>query len=156
MSHQGWGPAAPIFRVGDLRRSLDYYVQRLGFRVDWNEAGIASVSRDRCCIFLCEGEQGCQPTWAWLGGDDIDAEHATLAARGAIIRHPPTNYSWAYEMQVADPDGNVLRIGGEPKDGPSGPFLDAAGVSWQRNADGSYTASRRERRSMHRPEPGTA
>jgi hypothetical protein len=28
---------------------------------------------------------------------------------------PPTNFPWALEMQVKDPDGNVLRIGSEPK-----------------------------------------
>jgi hypothetical protein len=28
---------------------------------------------------------------------------------------PPTNFPWALEMQVEDPDGNVLRIGSEPK-----------------------------------------
>jgi hypothetical protein len=28
----------------------------------------------------------------------------------------PTNYSWAYEMVVADPDGHALRIGSDPKD----------------------------------------
>ncbi len=35
--------------------------------------------------------------------------------RGVGIRLPPTNYSWALEMQVEDPDGNVLRLGSEPK-----------------------------------------
>jgi hypothetical protein len=27
----------------------------------------------------------------------------------------PTNYSWAVEMQIEDPDGNVLRLGSEPR-----------------------------------------
>ena len=31
----------------------------LGFKIDWEAAGIiASVSRGRCGIFLCEGDQG--------------------------------------------------------------------------------------------------
>ena len=34
-------------------------------------------------------------------------------------------------MQVEDLDGNVLRIGSDPKEGvPYGEFLDAAGVRW--------------------------
>jgi hypothetical protein len=33
----------------------------------------------------------------------------------AHIEKPPTNYSWAYEMVVADPDGHALRIGSDPK-----------------------------------------
>jgi len=28
---------------------------------------------------------------------------------------PPQNYSWAYEFRVEDPDGNVLRVGSEPR-----------------------------------------
>jgi hypothetical protein len=28
---------------------------------------------------------------------------------------PPTNFPWALEMHVEDPDGNVLRLGSEPK-----------------------------------------
>ena len=44
------------------------------------------------------------------------------------MRHAPTNYWWACEMQIEDIDGNVLRIGAEPKDGvPMGEWLDASG-----------------------------
>ena len=28
---------------------------------------------------------------------------------------PPTTFPWALEMQIEDPDGNVLRIGSDPK-----------------------------------------
>jgi len=38
-------------------------------------------------------------------------------ARGVEIRLPPTNYPWALEMQIQDPDGNVLRLGSEPRGG---------------------------------------
>jgi hypothetical protein len=32
-----------------------------------------------------------------------------------VIRLKPTNFAWAYEMQVEDPDGRVLRFGSDPK-----------------------------------------
>jgi catechol 2,3-dioxygenase-like lactoylglutathione lyase family enzyme len=137
MSHQGWGPAAPILRVRDLDASLAYYVDVLGFRLNWNAGGIASVTRDRCCVFLCEGDQTAATTWVWLGCDDVDATHQELRAKGAIVRHPPTNYFWAFEMQIADPDGNVLRIGSDPKEGePEGEFLDANGRRWGKDSSG--------------------
>jgi len=42
---------APIFRVGNLKASVDYNVSVLGFKVDWEDPGIiASVSRDRCGV----------------------------------------------------------------------------------------------------------
>jgi len=38
------------------------------------------------------------------------------------IRQAPTNYSWAMEMHVEDPDGHVLRFGTDPN--PNESFLD--------------------------------
>jgi hypothetical protein len=104
----------------------------LGFTIDWHYEGIiASVNRDQCCIFLSEGDQGHPGAWTWIGVPDAAALHDELRARGATIRHPPTSYPWAYEMQVADLDGNVLRLGSEARhDQPPGPWLDMYGRSW--------------------------
>lgn len=130
MAHDlGW--AIPIFRVRDVPKSLAYYTDVLGFARDWGDDGLVSVSRDRCSVFLTRWDQGQSGTWAWLSANEIDTLHDELRARGARIRHPPTNFPWAYEMQVEDLDGNVLRIGGEPKQGvPWGRFYDARGVLW--------------------------
>ena len=125
------GGATPIFRVASLRSSIGYYVNALGFKVNWDAGGFASVSRDRCCLFLCEGDQGHTGTWTWIGVNDTESLAAEFRQSGATIRHPPTNYPWAYEMQVEDPDGNVLRFGSDPKkDEPFGPFLDMHGRLW--------------------------
>ena len=74
-----------------------------------------SVSRDRKSIMLCEGEQGQSGTWLWIGVDDADQFFAEFSAKGARIRSPPQNFSWAYEFTVEDPDRHVLRFGSEPK-----------------------------------------
>jgi hypothetical protein len=125
------GPAAPILKVASVTASLAHYIEVLGFRQDWRADGMASVSRDRCTLFLCEWNQGQRGTWTWIGVGDAAALHDTLAARGARIRHPPTNFPWALEMQVEDLDGNVLRLGSEPLAGVAyGSFLDAAGALW--------------------------
>jgi uncharacterized glyoxalase superfamily protein PhnB len=68
---------------------------------------------------LCEGEQGVPGVWLWIGVDDADAFFAEFSAKGAQIRSPPQNFSWAYEFEVEDPDGHVLRVGSEPKPGPA-------------------------------------
>jgi catechol 2,3-dioxygenase-like lactoylglutathione lyase family enzyme len=136
-----FGGAAPIFRVANLSASLEYYVTVLGFIIDWEEsAGIASVSRDRCCLFLCEGDQGNPGSWAWIGVGDVAVLFEQLRAKGARIRHPPTNYPWAYEMQVEDLDGNVLRLGSDPlKDRPFGEWLDMRGHAWVMAPGGGWT-----------------
>ena len=128
-----FGPATPILRVLNLAASIDYYVNRLGFQIDFQGPGdFASVSRDRCVLFLSVGDQGHTGTWAWIGVSDVELLHQEFTARGALIRQGPTNFSWAREIQVTDPDGNILRFGSDPIPGqPCGPWLDMHGVSWQ-------------------------
>jgi predicted enzyme related to lactoylglutathione lyase len=129
----------PILRVRDLQASVDYYVKVLGFTINFFE-GIASVSRDRCGIFLVEGDQGNPGTWLWIGVEDVDALFAEYRGTGAKIRQPPTNFDWACEMQVEDLDGNVLRMGSEPKpDQPIGPWRDMHGKYWKRSSDDRWT-----------------
>jgi catechol 2,3-dioxygenase-like lactoylglutathione lyase family enzyme len=130
----------PIFRVRSVAASIDYYVRMLGFKLDWGDGGFASVSRGRFHLFLCEGDQGNPESWAWIGVRDADALCNEYRASGAKIRHPPTNYSWAYEMQVEDLDGNVLRLGSEPKEGqPFGEWLDMRGNAWVASPEGGWT-----------------
>ncbi len=129
----------PILRVADLAVSLDYYVRVLGFQVRWEAPGFVCVARDRCSLFLCEGDQGHPGSWVWIGVEDAAALFAEYLASGAVIRHPPTNYDWAYEMQIADPDGNVLRMGSDSRDNePLGEFLDMKGNRWSPQLDGKW------------------
>jgi len=123
----------PVLRVRSLAASLRHYVRVLGFRKDWGgaEKGFASVSRGDCHLFLSQGDQGHVGSWVWVGVSDAAALHEEYRRRGAKIRHPPTNYFWAYEMQVEDLDGNVLRMGSEPlPDESDGEWLDMEGRRW--------------------------
>jgi heme-degrading monooxygenase HmoA/catechol 2,3-dioxygenase-like lactoylglutathione lyase family enzyme len=111
----------PILRVRHLRESLRYYVDVLGFRPEWGtEEGseMASVIRDGRSIMLCQGAQGQPGTWVWIGVEDIRPLYTRLTSTGAKIRQGPVSRPWAYEMQVEDPDGHVLRFGSEPLPGP--------------------------------------
>ena len=137
----GFEGVTPVLRVQSVTTSIDYYAQKLGFKVDWQAPYFASVSRDRCHIFLSEGDQGNFGGWVWIGVEDAAALFDEYRASGAKIRHPPTNYDWAYEMQVEDLDGNVLRMGSEPKEGePIGEWLDMQGRRWK-SEDGKWVRS---------------
>src|SRR5271154_1138431 len=105
----------PILRVNSVAASIRYYVDVLGFKVDWSDSVMASVSRNGRAIMLCQGEQGQPGTWIWIGVEDIEPLFAEYTAKGVKFREPPTNYPWAYEMKIEDPDGHVLRFGSEPK-----------------------------------------
>ena len=109
---------APILNVNDMDRSLSFYVEILGFKnADWGDDTFTSINRDNSSLYLCKGGQGCTSTWVWIGFDgDIFSLHESLRSKGVTIKLPPTNFSCAYEMQVEDPDGHVLRFGTDPND----------------------------------------
>lgn len=106
----------PILRVENMESSLRFYVGVLGFKnAPWGNDDFTSVNRDRAGIYLCRGGQGRGGAWVWLGVEDVEVIYEDLKKRGVPIRMVPTNFSWALEMQVEDPDGNVLRLGSEPR-----------------------------------------
>jgi hypothetical protein len=110
----------PILNVASVAASVGYYTDVLGFHRDWVDGDpptMASVSRDGHAIMLCERMQGHAGTWIWIGVDDILPLWDQYRSRGVRFRQTPTNHPWAYEMQVEDPDGHVLRFGSEPRTG---------------------------------------
>lgn len=50
----------------------------------------------------------------WIGIDD-DSLFDAFGNSGANVVEPPSNKPWAYEMTIADPDGNLLWLGAEPR-----------------------------------------
>lgn len=126
-----FGAITPVLRVANAMASREYYVRALGFSVNFESEDFVSISRGGCSLFLCEGDQGHPGSWVWIDGQDVDAVYEEYLASGAKIRHPPTNYSWALEMQVEDLDGNILRLGSDPREGePDGEWLDMYGRRW--------------------------
>lgn len=107
----------PILRVENRQATLRFYLDILGVQnANWGSKEFTSVSRDGARLYLCQGGQGKGGGWVWIGVDDVCRLHEELKARGVAIRLPPTNYPGALEMQIEDPDGNVLRLGSEPRD----------------------------------------
>lgn len=112
----------PILRAHDLAATKAYFQGVLGFTLDWDIPGMCSVSRDEQAIMISD-RQGAAGSWLWIGVEDADALYAEFLGKGAFIRDPPRNFPWAYEFQVEDPNGHVLRFGAESKPGqPFGQF----------------------------------
>jgi catechol 2,3-dioxygenase-like lactoylglutathione lyase family enzyme len=106
----------PILRVEDMARSLRFYVDVLGFDpAPWGTDEFTFVGREERGMYLSRGTQGNGGAWVWIGVGDVRALHHLYRERGAKIRMEPSNFPWALEMQVEDPDGNVLRFGSEPE-----------------------------------------
>ena len=107
----------PILRVEDMERSVRFYVDVLGFdSAPGGNDEFTFVGREERGIYLCRGGQGNGGAWVWMGVGDVRALHRLYQERGAKIRMEPKNFPWALEMQIEDPDGNVLRFGSEPEE----------------------------------------
>src|SRR5215813_2145067 len=109
---------APVFRVRDLKRSLAFYHDQLGFDLDFcYEEFYASVSRDGCHVHLQCATREPRDQAAFERGELIDAcvvvqnvetLSSTFASAGVpftvTLRHMP----YGVEFYVRDPDGYVL------------------------------------------------
>jgi predicted enzyme related to lactoylglutathione lyase len=139
-TNNNFGSPVPVFRVKDVDASISYYLNALGFQLQWRaNEGFACVGRDKCSIFLTNDTQSQPRMWIWIGVEDVRALHASFVKSGAKIRNPPENFEWALEMQIEDLDGNVLRIGSDPEeDKPLGVFRDADGVRWRHLGNQRY------------------
>jgi catechol 2,3-dioxygenase-like lactoylglutathione lyase family enzyme len=105
----------PILRVENMQTALRFYVDLLGFEnAQWGTEDFTSISRDRAAVYLCRGDQGRGGAWVWIGVEDAKKLYDELQARGVKTCDGPTNYPWALEFRVEDPDGNVIRFASEP------------------------------------------
>jgi catechol 2,3-dioxygenase-like lactoylglutathione lyase family enzyme len=108
----------PQLRATSWERTRAFYVDGLGFQVDWQhqfEPGFpvfAQVSLDGRALFLTEHKGDCQVGGAaYIIVDDVDALYRTIRARGVYIDNPPQDAPWGgREMSLTDPDGNRLRF----------------------------------------------
>jgi catechol 2,3-dioxygenase-like lactoylglutathione lyase family enzyme len=102
----------PVLPVRDLERSIEFFQQTLGFKLEWKTSAVCSVARDGCSIMLQRSLEGLRAT-VWIGLED-DSLYAQLMRSGATIIQGPTKQRWAHEMKIADPDGNTLWLGTDP------------------------------------------
>ena len=103
----------PVLAVRELNRSIAFFKEVLGFEEEWNAGSICSVSRDGCSVMLQVQDQT-YPGTVWVGLDG-DALFSQIQNSDAKILQPPSRKPWAYEMKIADPDGNVIWLAADPK-----------------------------------------
>lgn len=108
----------PQLRITNAERSLSFYVDGLGFTVDWKhqpEPGFPlflQLTRSGQTIFVTEHAGDCEVGGAvYFKVPDAAACHAEFAARGITATDPPTHTPWeTCEFVLTDPDGNKLRF----------------------------------------------
>jgi catechol 2,3-dioxygenase-like lactoylglutathione lyase family enzyme len=111
------GPITPILRCFDEAKTREFYVDYLGFTIDWehrfedNFPLYLQVSRDGCVLHLTEHHGDCSPGAAIrIACGDVDAYHAELAAKDYKYAKPGVESPpWGgREMSIKDPFGNRL------------------------------------------------
>ena len=111
--------AIPILRIFDVAKAKEFYVDFLGFTIDWehrfgdNFPLYAQVSRAGLKLHLSEHHGDASPgstVFVWMRG--IHAYHRELTAKDYRYYKPAVedteHGSWS--MQVTDPFGNKLRF----------------------------------------------
>jgi lactoylglutathione lyase len=111
--------AFPILNVADMTRSLGFYRDLLGFRVEFafpegGDPQFAQLAVDGGELGLASGDGPVESasTAIWLYTDDVDAAIEDLRAAGVTVVAEPGDQSWGERVaSVADPDGYVVHIG---------------------------------------------
>ncbi len=111
-----FGPPIPILRTFDEAKAREFYVDFLGFSVDWNhrfEPGLplyCQVSRGECILHLSEHHGDGTPGSALrIETADLDAFHAELSARPYRHARPAIEQQpWGRDMSITDPFGNRI------------------------------------------------
>lgn len=104
----------PVFPVSNLKKSIEFYKRVLGFKLEWTNQTICEVGRDGHSLMLSEQGESQGPSVAWIGCD-VDALMARSEELNLNVLEGPENKPWAYQVKIADPDGNVLWLATEPK-----------------------------------------
>ena len=107
----------PILRIFDETKARQFYVDFLGFQIDWEhrfEPGLPlylQVSRDGCTLHLSEHHGDCCPGAAMrIEVDEIDTLHTELSAKHFKYARPGLEDTpWGTrDISVRDPFGNRL------------------------------------------------
>lgn len=108
----------PTLRITDYAISKRFYVDGLGFQIDWEHRFqphfpvFMQVSRDGLALFLTEHIGDCP-----VGGlvhlyvPDVDSWFVEFQGKGVPVKEPPNeSLQGLRSMTVVDPDGNKLMI----------------------------------------------
>ena len=112
-----FGKTTPILRIFDEAKALAFYVDFLGFTVDWQHRFgddfplYLQVSRGGCVLHLSEHHGDCTPGSALrIETDELEAFQQQLLGKQYRYAHPQIQaMPWgSQDMAISDPFGNRL------------------------------------------------
>lgn len=112
-------PAIPILRIFSVEKAKEFYVEFLGFAVDWSDGNddgrpmYAQISRSGTTLHLSEHHGDASPgTTIYIRMVGLDAFHRELSEKKYRFARPGINQTPydTREVSVTDPFGNRLRF----------------------------------------------
>ena len=119
--------SVPVLRVRDIQASVAWYKRHLGFSAETfpeNGAGpteLAILERDGVQLLVRRSKDARRTSrvphngwdlYLFVDGVDLGRLEASVAATGKVVRPLTTMGSTMAELEIRDPDGYVLCIGG--------------------------------------------
>lgn len=113
-----FAPAIPILRIFSVDKAREFYLDFLGFQLDWEHRFAPDlplymqVHRDGLILHLSEHHGDATPGSAVFARvEDLKAlERELLGKQYGYARPHAETVDWGLEMQIADPFGNRLRF----------------------------------------------
>ncbi len=107
--------ASPVLASLNMDETIDFYKNKLGFRVTWHDANYGIVRRDHIAIHFWKTDDRIYPehTSCYLYVEGVDELYEEMRVAGVV--HPNgklANHPWGMrEFSILDVHGNLLRIG---------------------------------------------
>ncbi len=99
--------------VSNVRRSRDWYLKNLGFKIEFERGGIVALQDSAgFTIFLMKAATslaGSKITLT-LQVKSVDRKYRELAAIGVKFVNPPQLLFWGYGAELLDPDGYMINL----------------------------------------------
>lgn len=110
--------ATPVLRVSDYQRAKSFYMDVLGFDVI-EEAGepvtgfgIFRAGAAQIFLMAWDGAEATYERWrCYLYPENLDAAFERIKASGGEAKGPVVTEYGMREVEVTDPDGNVICLG---------------------------------------------
>jgi len=109
---------SPQFLVADLERSIEFYMQKLGFSMEFRyEDFYAGIMKDGNSIHLKSGNPSAEERKNKRENDDLDLVFSVenvdglyndLVNRSVEITQPLCERPYGKEFYIADPDGYII------------------------------------------------
>ncbi|KAJ7299138.1 hypothetical protein O6H91_23G044500 [Diphasiastrum complanatum] len=117
----------PILRIFDVAKAREFYVDYLGFQVDWEHSFTTpsqsplymQISRGNCVLHLSEHHGDCCPgSTVYIRATGLDEFHQEITAKDYKYLRPGIEVTpWnTKSVELNDPFGNRLRFNEDVKE----------------------------------------